>query len=52
VVLTDTGRQLYGTVKKEADSFRAELLANLGKDKILAVTEILEALQDAANAMT
>lgn len=50
VVLTEAGHALHGTVKQEAEVFRTQLLAPIGRDMIIAVTEVLEALQDAANA--
>ena len=47
VVLTDAGMQVYETVRKEADSFRKELLQGINAEQLLAATELLEALQAA-----
>jgi MarR family transcriptional regulator for hemolysin len=47
VVLTEAGMQVYDTVRKEADSFRKELLQGIDADQLLAATELLEALQAA-----
>lgn len=50
VVLTKAGKQLYAKVRAEADAFRAELLADIDPDKLRAATELLEALQTAAES--
>lgn len=46
VVLTADGGLLYDKVRTEAAAFRRELLANIDPKKLLAATELLEALQD------
>ncbi len=45
VVVTETGRKLYDTVKAEAALVRKELLATIDVQKLTAATEVLEALQ-------
>jgi MarR family transcriptional regulator, transcriptional regulator for hemolysin len=45
VVLTSAGVRIYEKVKTEAAALRHELLANIEPQKLLAATEILEALQ-------
>jgi MarR family transcriptional regulator for hemolysin len=45
VVLTPAGVEIYEKVKAEAAALRQELLANIEPQKLLAATEILEALQ-------
>jgi MarR family transcriptional regulator, transcriptional regulator for hemolysin len=45
VVLTSAGVRIYEKVKTEAAALRHELLANMEPQKLLAATEILEALQ-------
>jgi MarR family transcriptional regulator for hemolysin len=50
VVLTDEGAALYRKVKAEADAFRIEFLANIDSDKLRATTELLEALNSAAES--
>lgn len=45
VVLTPAGDLLYDKVRTEAAAFRKELLADLDSKKLLAATELLEALQ-------
>jgi MarR family transcriptional regulator for hemolysin len=52
VVLTPEGAKLYSKVKKEADAFRQEFLAHIAPGKLRAATELLEALQAAADAAT
>ncbi len=44
VVLTEAGMQVFETVRKEADSFRRELLQGIDADQLLAATELLETL--------
>jgi len=48
VVLTTAGQQLHKKVRTEADNFRAEILAPLDPNQLRAATELLEALQAAA----
>jgi MarR family transcriptional regulator for hemolysin len=48
VVLTEAGTALYGKVRTEAVAFRKELLAGMDSKKLLAATELLEALQSIA----
>ncbi|MET3117593.1 MarR family transcriptional regulator for hemolysin [Undibacterium sp. GrIS 1.8] len=48
VVLTDAGNEIYLKVKAEADAFRAEFLSKIDQEKLIAATELLEALQAAA----
>ncbi|GGC78102.1 MarR family winged helix-turn-helix transcriptional regulator [Undibacterium terreum] len=50
VVLTDEGNALYRKVKEVADSFRAEFLADFDKEQLRAATELLEALNSAAES--
>jgi MarR family transcriptional regulator for hemolysin len=45
VVLTSAGVRIYEKVKTEAAALRHELLAKIEPQKLLAATEILEALQ-------
>lgn len=52
IELTETGMQLYGKVKTEADAFRAEFLAQIDPQKLLAATEVLETLQASADSLT
>jgi len=51
VVLTADGGLLYDKVRTEAAAFRRELLANIDPKKLLAATELLEALQDIIDAV-
>ncbi|WP_240162259.1 MarR family winged helix-turn-helix transcriptional regulator [Glaciimonas sp. PAMC28666] len=51
IELTETGMQLYGKVKTEADAFRAEFLAQIDPQKLLAATEVLETLQASADSL-
>lgn len=48
IELTESGMQLYGKVKTEADAFRAEFLAQIDPHKLLVATEVLETLQAAS----
>jgi MarR family transcriptional regulator for hemolysin len=50
VVLTDAGHEVYEKVRKEAARFRAEMLSGIDEATLLAVTELLESLQAAAEA--
>ena len=50
VVLTEVGNSLYNSVRAEADIFRNTLLANVDKEKIQIVTELLEQLQAVAES--
>jgi MarR family transcriptional regulator for hemolysin len=45
VHLTDAGRELYAKVRKEADAFRATVLADVDPDALAAATALLEALR-------
>jgi MarR family transcriptional regulator for hemolysin len=45
VVLTDAGLSVYEKVRTEAAVLRKELLAKTDHEKLLAATELLEALQ-------
>lgn len=51
VVLTDAGTALYRKVKAEADAFRIEFLANIDKETLRAATDLLEALNNAAESL-
>jgi len=46
VVLTAAGLAIYERVKAEAAALRRELLANTDPKKLLAATELLEAVQE------
>src|SRR5271170_6742411 len=46
VVLTAAGLAIYEKVKAEASALRRELLANTEPKKLLAATELLEAVQE------
>lgn len=48
VVLTPEGEKLYDRVKAEADAFRAHFLAHIPEQRLREATELLEALQRAA----
>ena len=50
VVLTPAGLEVYEKVKAEAAALRRELLANVDSNKLLAATELLEALQGIIDA--
>ena len=50
VVLTEVGNSLYNSVRAEADIFRNTLLANVDKEKLQIVTELLEQLQAVAES--
>ncbi len=50
VVLTKAGNRLYDKVRTEAEAFSRELLAAVDKEKLAAVTELLEQLQAAAES--
>ncbi|MFZ6648486.1 MarR family winged helix-turn-helix transcriptional regulator [Undibacterium sp. TJN25] len=50
VVLTEAGNVLYGKVKDVADQFRIEFLAGFDAAKLQAATELLEALNAAAES--
>ena len=50
VVLTESGVQLYGTVKAEAAALRKELLAHIDPQKLAGATELLETLQSLIEA--
>jgi MarR family transcriptional regulator for hemolysin len=45
VHLTEGGRALYGKVRKEADAFRASVLAGIDPGALAAATGLLEALR-------
>ena len=50
IALTDQGRQLYARVQKEADACRKELLQGIDEQALLQATDILERVQQAAEA--
>ncbi|MGO9932975.1 MAG: MarR family winged helix-turn-helix transcriptional regulator [Steroidobacteraceae bacterium] len=50
VVLTAAGLEIYDKVKAEAARLRHELLAHIEAKKLLAATELLEALQEIVDA--
>lgn len=50
ILLTEEGKKLYRHVKKEADIFRSELLRDVDPVALAAITDLLEALQTAADA--
>jgi MarR family transcriptional regulator for hemolysin len=50
IVLTDSGRRLYGTVQAQAAAVRQELLAHIDPSKLAAATDLLEALQGMIDA--
>jgi MarR family transcriptional regulator for hemolysin len=45
VVLTEAGRELYVIVRSEASRYRLEVLSGVDRDRLLDVTQFLEALQ-------
>jgi MarR family transcriptional regulator for hemolysin len=45
VHLTDSGRELFAKVRKEADAFRATVLAEVDPAALAAATALLEALR-------
>lgn len=45
VVLTKAGRELYANVRSEASRYRQEVLSGVDRDRLLDVTQLLEALQ-------
>ena len=45
VMLTDAGRELYANVRSEASRYRQEDLSGVDRDRLLDVTQLLEALQ-------
>jgi MarR family transcriptional regulator for hemolysin len=45
ILLTQAGNVLYAKVRAEAAAFRKELLAGIDPKRLLAATELLEALQ-------
>ncbi|CAM4029439.1 MarR family winged helix-turn-helix transcriptional regulator [Roseateles saccharophilus] len=45
VVLTEAGQAIYAKVKAVADAYRRQVFAGIDKERLLAATEILEALQ-------
>ena len=49
-MLTESGVQLYGTVKAEAAALRKELLAHIDLQKLAGATELLETLQSLIEA--
>jgi MarR family transcriptional regulator for hemolysin len=50
VVLTDAGREVYDKVVKEARTFRTEMLSGIDEATLLAMVDVLESLQAAAEA--
>jgi len=50
IVLTEEGKALFAKVKREADIFRTELLADIDAKKLLVATELLEHLQRVTEA--
>lgn len=50
ILLTDAGQQVYQSVRTEADAFRIELFANVDRDKLRELTELLENLHLMAEA--
>jgi MarR family transcriptional regulator for hemolysin len=46
VVLTESGKELYGKVKAEADMFRQQLLSQVPDEKVAAAAELLEQVHD------
>jgi MarR family transcriptional regulator, transcriptional regulator for hemolysin len=52
VVLTPAGLRIYEKVKTEAAALRKDLLAHVDAKKLLAATELLEALQGIVEAKT
>jgi MarR family transcriptional regulator for hemolysin len=46
VVLTESGNQLFETVRTEAAAVRRELLTTIDPSKLAVATELLEALQE------
>ncbi|MES2103354.1 MAG: MarR family transcriptional regulator [Pseudomonadota bacterium] len=50
VVLTEAGNELFSKVKAEADAFRMEFLASFDTKQLRAATELLEALNSAAES--
>ncbi len=46
IELTAAGQAMYAQVKERADVFRADLLAGVDADALLAATTLLEQLQD------
>ncbi len=47
---TPAGKTLYGKVRNEANLFGQQMLGNMNKEQILAITEWLEALQRSADS--
>jgi MarR family transcriptional regulator for hemolysin len=45
VVITDAGAHLYTVIKEEVASIRRQLLANIEREKLVHLTELLEKLQ-------
>ena len=50
IVLTESGMQLYGRVKTEAEAFRKELMVGVDADTLRIATELLEHLEQVASA--
>lgn len=50
VLLTGAGQEIYQKVKTQADAFRSELLGSIDADRLLQVTELLEALHAASES--
>lgn len=50
VALTAEGNKLYAKVRKEAEVFRMKLLEDVDAKKLRMATELLEALQKAAES--
>jgi MarR family transcriptional regulator for hemolysin len=50
VVLTPAGNQLYKKIKAVSAAFRAEFLADIAPNKLLAATELLETLRQTAES--
>jgi MarR family transcriptional regulator for hemolysin len=45
IVITDAGARLYTVIKEEVAAIRRQLLANIERDKLVHLTELLEKLQ-------
>lgn len=50
ILLTDAGQRVYQSVRTEADAFRIELFANVDRDRLRDLTELLENLHQMAEA--
>lgn len=49
ITATNEGKALYGKVRNEANLFSQQMLGNMDKQQILAITEWLEELQRSAD---